>query len=151
MKLVKRLIPLGLLLSDQIEKTIAADEELSWSWNSKTNEGDSTVQEIQFKPNPDNIPTQVASLKWYTSMNEKGVPVANFNWQITDFVEPRINSLNPRMCFAIRQAGTTDKFDILYKSMLSWSEGLWSKKDGFTDDPMNFCRTAWDDVVSDTI
>ena len=43
MKLVKRLIPLGLLLSDQIEKTIAADDELSWSWDSKTNEGDSIV------------------------------------------------------------------------------------------------------------
>ena len=84
-------------------------------------------------------------------MNEDGIPVANFRWQINDFVEPRLNTLNPRMCFAMRQAGSQDKFDILYESMLTWSEGLWYKKDGFTDDPMNYCRSTWDSVESEDI
>ena len=55
------------------------------------------------------------------------------------------------MCFAIRQAGSKDKYDILYKSMLSWEEGKWYKKDGFTDDPMAVCKTAWDDVEAELI
>ena len=84
-------------------------------------------------------------------MNEDGLYVMNFKWIISNFITPSISSLNPRLCFAIREAGSTDKYDILQKSMLTWSEGLWYKKDGLTDDPMNNCRLAWDDVPSETI
>ena len=86
-------------------------------------------------------------------MNEDGVPVANFNWSIINFDEPsaRFQSANPRMCFAIRLAGSQDKYDILYQSMLRWSEGKWLKKDGLTDDPKTFCETTWDNVEAETI
>jgi hypothetical protein len=35
--------------------------------------------------------------------------------------------------------------------MLTWKENEWYKKDGFTDDPMEYCQTAWDDVVADKV
>jgi hypothetical protein len=83
-------------------------------------------------------------------MNEDGLYTVNFKWEITNFVEPRLTSLNPRMCFAIREHGSSDNYDILYKSMLTWKEGLWNKKDGFTDDPFNYCRLDWDSVPEDS-
>ena len=83
---------------------------------------------------------------------ENGVYIANFYWEISSFIAPRLTSLNPRMCFALRPAGFPDEpYDILYKSMLTWDENKWYKKDGLTDDPIKFCRTAWDDVDAEII
>ena len=72
---------------------------------------------------------------------------ANFEMETTNFIEPDPNrgkTLNPRICFAIRPAGTDEPYDLMISSLLEWQDKEWSNKDWITPDPYTYCGLPWD-------
>ena len=71
-----------------------------------------------------------------------------FNYQISAYELPKKVD-NPRFCFAMREKGTQDDWDIMVASMKTWESKLWSMKDGMTDNPESFCVLAWEDEAEE--
>ena len=71
---------------------------------------------------------------------------ANFDLETTNFIEPdaaRGKRLNPRICLALRPAGTDEPYDIMVSSILEWQNQEWSNKDWITPDPLTYCGLDW--------